>query len=90
MPDTNKMAVQKGEKGNGEPEPKGSSIPVNSHRKMVSSYLNAEFSGGSVDDVITRLKASCPSARICEDITETSKRMSLKFSKEVPTNQTDK
>ena len=64
------------------PEHKEARTPVVQQRRIVSSYLNKEISGGSVDDVIVKLKKSCPDTRVCEDITGSSVRQGFKFSKD--------
>ena len=71
-----------GKNGNEITEHKQASIQVDRHRRIVTPYLNKAFSGGTVDDVVAKLESSCPNARVCEDITEISERMGLKFSKE--------
>ena len=51
-------------------------------RRNVHEYLNENFSGGTVDEVVAELSKLLPQARVCEDITESSVRKNMKFSKE--------
>jgi hypothetical protein len=51
-------------------------------RRQVHEHLNKEFSGGTVDEVVKTLSKLFPQARVCEDITESSVRRNLKFSKD--------
>ena len=51
-------------------------------RRPVHEHLNEKFSGGTVDELVETLSKLIPKARVCEDITESSVRQSLKFSKD--------